>query len=269
MTMSGQHRAVVEQAQRLAAEMPLAMAQTLADAIEAGGNYSWGSATADILQGVSQPHYRALAGEFLNAWRTTAPDLSPQTLSLILLTAAASEQASRERQSVELVWTGPRTSVVPLRQTEQVILQVIESAKERLTVVSYAVYNIPRVCESLVQAAARGVTLRVIIEAWDRHEGRNTYDRLRGFGESVASQASVYLWPLEHRERDEAGKPGVLHVKCVVADGRWLFLSSANLTENAFLLNMELGVLISGGPLPALTERHFQLLIEGGVLAEP
>jgi hypothetical protein len=27
---------------------------------------------------------------------------------------------------------------------------------------------------------------------------------------------------------------GAGHVKCAVADGRWLFLSSANLTENAF-----------------------------------
>ena len=39
----------------------------------------------------------------------------------------------------------------------------------------------------------------------------------------------------------QSGKLGILHVKCVVGDGRWLFLSSANLTKYAFSLNMELG----------------------------
>ncbi len=135
--------------------------------------------------------------------------------------------------------------------------------------VSFAVYNIPRVRDALVRAAARGVSLQVVIETWDRHEGHTTYDRFRALGEAVASRASVYLWPLEQRATDEAGRPGVLHVKCVVADGKWLFLSSANLTENAFTLNMELGVLVSGGNLPIQAERHFQRLIEAGVLAKP
>src|SRR5262249_54991511 len=184
-------------------------------------------------------------------------------------TAAVCEHKQQERHSVELVWTGPDTQMVPLRQTEQVILQVIESAKERLTLVSYAVYNIPRVCEALVRAADRGVSLRVIIEAWDRHEGMNVYHRFRAFGDKVASRASVYLWPLEQRAMDEAGKPGVLHVKCVVADGRWLFLSSANLTENAFTLNMEMGVLVSGGHLPSQAEKQFDKLIESGVVTPP
>jgi len=50
-------------------------------------------------------------------------------------------------------------------------------------------------------------------------------------------------WPRENRKADGLSKLGILHVKCVVGDGRWLFLSSANLTKYAFSLNMELGVL--------------------------
>ena len=52
-----------------------------------------------------------------------------------------------------------------------------------------------------------------------------------------------------------------------MADSRWLFLSSANLTEYAFTVNMELGVLISDGPLPGQVEMHFDQLIQAGVLA--
>ena len=65
----------------------------------------------------------------------------------------------------------------------------------------------------------------------------------------------------------ERGNAGVLHAKCVVADGRWLFISSANLTEHAFTVNMELGVLISGGKLPLRVEEHFDGLIASGALS--
>jgi phosphatidylserine/phosphatidylglycerophosphate/cardiolipin synthase-like enzyme len=134
-------------------------------------------------------------------------------------------------------------------------------------VVSYAVYNIPRICEALVRAADRGAVITVVVGTPDRLEGQNTYDTLRALGPSVAARSSVYLWPLDNREKDANGKCGILHVKCAVADGRWLFLSSANLTEYAFTLNMELGLLISGGSLPVQVESQFDQMIQTAVLA--
>ena len=80
---------------------------------------------------------------------------------------------------------------------------------------------------------------------------------------------TLYYWPQETgRARDPNGKVGILHVKCVVADGHWLFLSSANLTEYAFTINMELGVLITGGEHPLIVERQFDELIGDGLFEE-
>ena len=107
----------------------------------------------------------------------------------------------------------------------------------------------------------------MIIETPDRLEGQNTYDTLKALGPAVAARSNVYLWPLDKRKKDDSGKHGILHVKCAVADGRWLLLSSANLTEYAFTLNMELGLLITGGDLPRQAEDHFDRLIQTGVLA--
>jgi phosphatidylserine/phosphatidylglycerophosphate/cardiolipin synthase-like enzyme len=53
-----------------------------------------------------------------------------------------------------------------------------------------------------------------------------------------------------------------------VADGRWLFLFSANLTEQAFSINMELVVLIDGGTAPVQVEAHFGEMIESGTLVK-
>ncbi len=70
------------------------------------------------------------------------------------------------------------------------------------------------------------------------------------------------------RPRDADQNQGVLHVKGAVADGTWLLLTLANLTENAFALNMELGVLVRGGPLPGQVEARFGRLIETKQLLE-
>jgi phosphatidylserine/phosphatidylglycerophosphate/cardiolipin synthase-like enzyme len=185
-----------------------------------------------------------------------------------LLTASEAEKGHLDGQSAELVWTGPEVGVVPLRRTEQVILQVIESASERLLVVSYAVYNIPRIGEALVRAADRGVAIRIVIESPERIEGKKAYSTLAALGPAVAGRCGVYVWPIEGRFKGGSGKPGLLHVKCVVADGRWLFLSSANLTEQAFSINMELGVLITGGSTPCQVEDHFARMIESGILVK-
>ena len=55
-----------------------------------------------------------------------------------------------------------------------------------------------------------------------------------------------------------------LPVKCAVADGHRMFLSSANFTEYAFTINMELGLLVTGGKLPGMVERHFERLVQVG-----
>jgi phosphatidylserine/phosphatidylglycerophosphate/cardiolipin synthase-like enzyme len=139
--------------------------------------------------------------------------VTPQAVALALSVAVASEQTHRGAQTVELVWTGPDTQTIPIRHTEQALLQVIDAARQRLTLVSYAVYKIPRICNALVRAADRGVALRIIIETPDRHESENAYDTLRALGDAVAIRSTVYFWPLEQRGTDTSGKPGILHVK--------------------------------------------------------
>ena len=170
---------------------------------------------------------------------------------------------------MELVWTGPDTEAIPVRHTEQALLQVVDSASQRITLISYAVYRIPRIKDALVSAADRGVSLNIILETADPKEGSGAYDTIRALGERVFARSRLYIWPQEQRDRQSPeGKTGILHVKGAVADSRWLYLSSANLTEYAFTVNMELGVLITGGPVPGRVERHFDQLIEANVLKE-
>jgi cardiolipin synthase len=78
----------------------------------------------------------------------------------------------------------------------------------------------------------------------------------------------VYFWPKKHLPIGSKNKTGILHIKCAVADSQCLFLSSANLTQQAFTINMELGMLVRCGTMPGMVERQFDILINTDQLKE-
>ena len=132
---------------------------------------------------------------------------------------------------------------------------------------SFAVYRIPNIGKALVRAAKRDVRLTVIVETPDKIEGQGEYSTIRALGPEVEACSTVYYWPKENRPLGPNNKAGILHVKCAVADGEWLFLSSANLTQQAFTINMELGMLVRGGTMPRRVEQQFDRLIQNRQLA--
>jgi phosphatidylserine/phosphatidylglycerophosphate/cardiolipin synthase-like enzyme len=264
--MDGGEKTLVEMVVHLATRLPSEMIAIVNRAILQTPDVASPHFTARITHDIPHPYYRDIVTEFLNCWHNSASHLSSKQVSLCLLTAAEAEVVHRKSQSVEIVWTGPEVDGVPFRRTEQAVLQVLDSANRRITLVSYAVYNIPRICDALVRAAHRGVRINVVVETPNKIEGQTEYSTIQALGDSVASVSTVYYWPEEKRVRDHIVKPGILHVKCAVADGHGLFLSSANLTEYAFTINMELGLLVTGGPLPGQVEEQFDRLIGMGVL---
>jgi len=264
--MNEEHRQIAAAAAHLADHLPYSVMIALADAVTQHGGLERSAVRQAILQSLPTPDFRDATADFLDLWYSRASSIMSEAAAVALVTAARCEHDHRQAETVEIVWTGPEPAETRFRQTEQAILEVVNSATRRLTVVSYAVYRIPRIREALVAAARRGVGIRLIVETPNRIEGQSEYDCLLALGDNVASACSVYYWPQENRPKDDNGKIGILHVKCAVADGHRMFLSSANLTEYAFTINMELGVLVTGGTLPGQVERHFERLVTTGVL---
>ncbi len=57
-----------------------------------------------------------------------------------------------------------------------------------------------------------------------------------------------------------------MHAKAAIADEHTALVTSGNLTGHALTANMELGVLVRGGPVPRRLARHFRQLMMDGVL---
>lgn len=242
---------LLSEAVRLGAELPVGVA------LEIGRS---GNVLA-ALKTLSPSSRREPLLQLFRRWT----DLPPETFGTALLTAALAAEQKRREQTIELVWTGPDSHVIPVRQTEQVLLDLIIRAKQRLLVVSYAVFRIPKIREALVEAATRGVRIRIVLDLMSSSNTKG-YNPLRAVGDDVIACSEILYWPEERREPDADGKRGSLHVKCLVADSERVFLSSANLTDQALRLNMELGVIISGTQHPANIESHFTELLARGIL---
>jgi cardiolipin synthase len=232
---------------KLAEELPGSLVESLIAQLRGGA-----------APAMPNPGYQGRVDDFLRCRIDARGDLAP-----MLEVALA---AKRSRPTTELVWTGPSTPVVPVRRTEQVLGDLIVCAARRLTMTSFGIFQVPRLVEELEQALARGVALRIVLGDREWHSDHEIDRQRHQLGRVVAAQATLLQWPTDRRPRDEQGHAGLMHVKAAVADSKVAFLTSANLTEATLERNMELGVLIRGGTLPAAIDRLIDALMESGEL---
>ena len=198
-----------------------------------------------------------LAIKLNEAW-SDSPELSPIEVAAALRGASGTVELIENRESVEMVWTGPSTGLVPTRHTEQALLEVINSATDKLFIVSFVAYNINVVMQALQKATNRGVQIDILLESSKSHGGKVNIDSIKTFRDRLPS-ANVYVW---NTESEYSGKlNGSVHAKCAVADGSLAFITSANLTMAAMELNMELGVLVRGGGLAKELDSHLDALV--------
>ena len=256
---------LLDAAVELALALPPAQMEALIRAIEQEPAPLSPQARTRILQSVPLQPFHLAAVQFLDTWQRISPALASATVLLLLRTALRTARRVRKEVQVKLVWTGPETHSIPLRRTEEALLDVIHAARENLLIVSFAVYKAQAIMQALTAAQDRGVQVRICLEAPEPSDGRMGYDTLAALG-AVGRRAQVYIWPRDKRPLGPHGKPGSLHAKIAVADADHLFISSANLTDYAMHLNMEMGVVIRGGPLPGRVRDHFLELIRSGVL---
>jgi phosphatidylserine/phosphatidylglycerophosphate/cardiolipin synthase-like enzyme len=259
-------REIAAQISQCAAGRPLDLLWAAALVLEATAEMAWPQARGAIFHALPHAEFREEIARLLAGWQAQEPAVSRQALAYALAAAAETAATVRGEQSVALVWTGPRAEGPALRNTAQALLEVIVAAERELLLVTFAVSVVPKITQALVEAARRGVTIRIVLETQETGEGQINYDTVGALGAAVRACAQIYVWPAHKRERGANGKPGALHAKCAVADHKLLFLASANLTGHAQTINMELGVMIRGGRLPGDVATQYMRLIEYGVL---
>jgi cardiolipin synthase A/B len=194
----------------------------------------------------------------------TNPTVSSDELSLMFRASSATASLAAGASSVELVWTGPATSMVPIRHTAQVLTGLIDESSDRLFVVSFVAYHVGGVIDALQRAISRGVKVRVLLEQSSEHGGNVSVDSIAMIRSNLPG-AHIYEWD---KATANASATASVHAKCAVADGNVAFVTSANLSDAAMERNMELGVLLRGGQVTGLLDRHLSALLTTKQLRE-
>lgn len=245
--------------------LPRSSIEVVCHAIVSTPVKNWKYFVRGVLQLVPLETQRHQVATMLQVWHDNAPGLSADAVQIALATAVHCVEATLREHSMELVSTGPDAGTA-LRRTDQALLQLIRSAQHDLLLVTFAAYKMPAIMEALTDAIHRGVRFRFVAEGAEHDSDKTSFNPAGALGTELAAHTQVYVWPFERRHVDKSGRHGSLHAKCAVADHRLLFLSSANLTEYAHNLNMEMGLLIQSGTLPSQVTDHFDSLMRNKIL---
>lgn len=236
---------------RFAASLPGPLAQRIAGKlVDAPGLVDIEAVANEVLPCLDAENRPRLQAIF-TAWLGEPSRVSGAELAAALTAASLQDRRLRDEVRIELVWTGPASAGNGLRNTEQVLLDLIHSATRSIYLVAFAAYRVPSLLAAFQAAADRGVRISYIVEDKEESVGKVTANPLDALALVGCGSVAAYVWPLEKRTFDEKGRHGSLHAKCVLVDDHRLFVSSANLTEFALSLNIEMGILISGGQAPA------------------
>lgn len=221
-----------------------------------------------ISERFSSPSIRYTVNKLLDGWEVENrqnPGLTLRELTSAIGILILNRAKNQDHQKIELVWTGP-ASRIPVRQTRQVLSQLINGAQKELLIISFVVFKIPEILELLKSALHRGVSITCILESPEESDGKITFQGFAEFNVEILRQIKILVWDKEMRPASLDGKTGTLHAKVAVADQSVSFISSANLTINAMTLNMELGLLLYNKAVAQEIAAHFDQLTLNGVL---
>ena len=225
--------------------------------------YSAPTFAHDLLTQPPTPTFRAQAALVLDAWQKT-PDVPGLSVGLMISAAITANHRARERQRIELVWTGPSSPSVPIRRATQVLQDLFASAQDQVILTTFSSGRVRFLADAISEAANRGVRTLCLLESRTSSDGGLSRDAVDWYLD--LPNTTVYEWPTESRPLNGMGRPVAMHAKLAVADERLAYISSTNFTAAALDNNMECGITVTGGRIPPSLAEHFRAMINTRVV---
>jgi putative cardiolipin synthase len=203
------------------------------------------------------------AERLISAWQAADPAVSGSAVALALESAAQVEARADARRG-DVVISGPAGGSAAVRLTSSVISELIHDCRESLLVVSFAAFGVAEVVHELSKAAQRGVRIDLILES-TAGEGGTLHGAVGAAAvfADIERDARFWIWPGSNRPAVGASR-AALHAKLIAADERVALVGSANLTDKALAVNLELGVIIRDPEIVGRIVRHFRSLMQPG-----
>lgn len=198
---------------------------------------------------------------------------NPHVVAWMLERLADERRRADDRYAsmVRLVWSGASEKTQSMRDTREVLEDLFSKAERHVLISTFVIYNGKGVFAPLARRMAERPGLEV--ELYVNLPGQTANEKA-----DVAAYREAFIrenWPEKSRtpvlyydpetHKGNATRTS-LHAKCVVVDGRWAFITSANFTEAAQERNIEAGVLLDHPKLAETLVGRFRALRETGRL---
>ncbi|WP_027725894.1 phospholipase D-like domain-containing protein [Tuberibacillus calidus] len=163
------------------------------------------------------------------------PNLSIDEIrKLLLLLKLVSDRSKENLHRVEIVSSGMSNMNLPVRETIGVIKQLLFEASHYIFMTGYAISSyFHHLADLLRYKGAQGVTIEIFIENNHNENLKHLLDHLN------IENLKVYKY-------NNPSRHSALHAKTIVVDYRVAFITSANLSYNGMINNIEIGALIEG-----------------------
>ena len=212
------------------------------------------------------------ADGFLGSLHATAPGV----LAWMLRRIAKERRHADDRfaRIAQLVWSGASEGEQATRDTRAVLDTLFARAERYVMLSTYAIYDGQSVFARLAQRMRERPSLEVELyvnlksdTGTDENEAADVDRFLANFTrDHWPSDVPVPALYYDPEGRRHGAKRTTLHAKCVVVDGRWAFVTSANFTEAAQERNIEAGVLLDHPSLAETLVSRFRGLRDSGRL---
>jgi phosphatidylserine/phosphatidylglycerophosphate/cardiolipin synthase-like enzyme len=209
-------------------------------------------------------------GVVTDVTRLLGEGLAPAHMALLLdARAEAIEGRMSGAQPIELVWTGPETSVAYSRDTSVVVRELFESAQRSVLVSTFVIRQGKDVFQPLARRMNEVPDLRVLLflhVGRDWRDARHESELLREFAaEFRKNWPGVRLPEVYYDPRALAmngDERATWHAKCVLVDDEVALVTSANFTEWAQMRNVEAGVVVRDREFTAQLRAQFDGLVQ-------
>ena len=184
-----------------------------------------------------------------------------RAIALALRSAVGARKDPDFDHYVQLVWSGPLSSINRNRTTFSTLIELIENAHESILMFSYVVVMPDDLARALSDASTRGVKIDIALESSQEKDYFNDRRAFNVIG-NISRSIATWKWSSDQRNSEKSS----MHAKAIAVDRTHLFVTSANLTNAALNDNIELGVLIESERIVREFKDKFEDLVLNEVL---
>lgn len=160
-------------------------------------------------------------------------------------------------EKIELVLTAPPSFNLRAKRTEDVVDELLQSARVSITMTGYSVSEyIKDFLDVIINKSQKGVFVKIFINKVDE---QNAIEKL------IAHKGrflKIYYYS------NETDKMAALHAKVISIDNERTLVSSANLSYHGMSANIEMGCVIQSKKIADKINEVFKNLIFGKVFTE-